>query len=60
MKLSLWRAFRRGFGGMAPENFPLPAGFEGPQAPYVHAHGPQAPHPHRGSGKKCNMVTNLV
>jgi hypothetical protein len=28
---------------MAPEDFRLPAGFEGPQAPYVHAYGPAAP-----------------
>jgi hypothetical protein len=40
-------------------NLSLPAGFEGPQAPYVHAYGPQAPHPRRGSGKKRNLVTNL-
>jgi hypothetical protein len=45
---------------MTPENFRLPAGFGGPQAPYVNAYGPQAPHPRRGSGKNCNLVTNLV
>jgi hypothetical protein len=38
-----------GFGGMAPENFRLPAGFE----------GPQAPPPRRGSGETRNSVTHL-
>jgi 4-amino-4-deoxy-L-arabinose transferase-like glycosyltransferase len=32
----------RGFGGTDPEKFRIPAGFEGPQAPYVDAHGERA------------------
>jgi hypothetical protein len=29
-------------GAMAPEDFRLPTGLKGPQAPYVDAHGPAA------------------